>query len=67
MSIEKAVEALRSYPERASDDFREQLRMGQSAMSGEFVRQPAISLGVDRSRELAPVVRPSLLRVVART
>ena len=61
MSLAAELETLRSYPDTASGEFREQLERMRSR-TGAADSNPGTGRGVDRSRELSPIARPSILR-----
>jgi hypothetical protein len=61
MSIADQIDQLRGYPSEASDAFRGQLeraRLCREQMDGQI---PPVK-GIDRSGELVPLPRPTILR-----
>jgi hypothetical protein len=69
MAITKELESLRDFPSSASKEFRDQLE--KAKVSGEkFIgaNTPARPQpkGIDRSAELTPVARPTIVRSLVR-
>jgi hypothetical protein len=63
MKISEQIEKLRDFPSSSSDAFREQLeraRISREQMDGPA---PAVK-GIDRSGELTPIARPTIVRFV---
>jgi hypothetical protein len=67
MAIIKDIENLRDFPSSASKEFREQLERAR-ASAEKFVgaKLPEPPQGVDRSAELTPVARPTIVRSLVR-
>lgn len=64
MSLADRIEKLRHYPAHASEAFRQQLergRISRETMDG----QVAVVKGIDRSGELMPLQRPTIVRAVS--
>ena len=64
MSIADQIEQIRSFPASSSEAFREQLeraRISREQMDGSV--SPATK-GMDRSGDLTPVTRPTIVRSV---
>lgn len=66
MSIAEKIEKARSYPNRASEDFRAQIDRAREfrAAVGVSPDKTAVDRGVDRSRTLDPVSRPRIVRTL---
>ena len=66
MDTIRAIEALRNYPSTASKEFRDQIGVARDLR--EQIRgdtpEPQ-TRGIDRSRELRPVDRPTIVRTVS--
>ena len=63
MNVARQIEQLQDYPQRASDEFRGQLERARDArlkMDGNFQPQN----GIDRSGELMPLQRPTIVRTL---
>lgn len=63
MKLSEQIEMLRDFPASSSDTFREQLeraRVSREQMDGKV---PSVR-GIDRSGELAPIARPTIVRSV---
>jgi hypothetical protein len=63
MKLTEQIEQLRGYPTKASEAFRQQLeraRMSREQMDG----QVAPAKGIDRSGELTPLIRPTIVRTL---
>lgn len=63
MSLADQIDQLRGYPAEASKAFRDQLeraRICREQMDG----QPAPVKGMDRSGELTPLPRPTIVRTL---
>jgi hypothetical protein len=66
MGITKELETLRDFPSSASKEFREQLERA-NAFGEKFKPSDTPSpKGVDRSSELTPVARPTIVRSLVR-
>jgi hypothetical protein len=66
MTVAEQIEKLRGYPSEASDAFKQQLeqaRLCREQMEG----YQAPVRGIDRSGELTPIARPTIVRAVAET
>jgi hypothetical protein len=64
MGIADRIDQLRDYPATASERFREQLeraRQSREQMDGEV--NPPVK-GIDRSGELTPLPRPTIVRAI---
>lgn len=71
MSLADEILALQSYPANASEKFREQLDMADTAREQQHPKDASQqrfhpARGIDRSHEFTPVERPSLLKAFAR-
>jgi hypothetical protein len=64
MDITKELESLRNFPSSASKEFRDQLE--RAAAFGERIKTPDAPKGIDRSSELTPVARPTIVRSLVR-
>lgn len=65
MSLADRIERLRGYPANASEAFREQLeraRVCQEQMDGQLTPPK----GIDRSGELTPLPRPTIVRTLVK-
>jgi hypothetical protein len=62
MSVSDEIERLRQYPNDAPEAFREQLSRAQAQRVQ--VGQPVHPQGIDRSGELAPLPRPTIVRAL---
>lgn len=63
MSVARQIEQLQGYPQRASEEFRDQLERARDArlkMDGDVHPHN----GMDRSGELTPVQRPTIVRTL---
>jgi hypothetical protein len=72
MGIDSEISRLKSLPESASDSFRDQLQRMRSAreragVQGGEATNSLQEKGIDRSRELKPVSRPTIVRTLAET
>ncbi len=66
MALADEIERLRAYPAGASDEFRGQIdRVRELRERLNWSSAPSRDLGVDRSTELSPILRPAILRSVA--
>lgn len=67
MTVAAELERLKSYPDRASEEFRCQLEMlkkvGEQQLSSDALPQTG-GRGIDRSRELSPIARPTIVRTL---
>ncbi len=63
MSVAKQIEQLQDYPQKASEEFRQQLERGNAARM-QFDGDIAAGRGIDRSGELVPLPRPQLVRTL---
>jgi len=69
MTLAAEVEKLRSYPTVATADFREQLERVRTVRN-RLVHSNSDQVGdkgIDRSRELTPIMRPTIVRTLADT
>jgi hypothetical protein len=64
MSVAKQIEQLRDYPQKASEDFRNQLERARDA-NLRFDGGASANHGIDRSGELLPLPRPQIVRTLA--
>jgi hypothetical protein len=62
MGIAEDIERLRDYPKEASDAFKDQLSRAQGQAAPTIT--PTAPRGVDRSNELAPLPRPTIVRSI---
>jgi phage-related protein len=66
MAINKELERLRDFPSSASKEFREQLDRANAFGKKFKSPEPSKPKGIDRSTELTPVARPTIVRSLAR-
>ena len=64
MSVAQQIEKLQEYPQKASEEFRQQLRRANDARV-QFDGEAASNKGIDRSGELLPLPRPRFVRTLA--
>ena len=67
MSLAAAIEQARDYAKGASDDFRAQIdrvREGRKMTGQTQHRSDDTDRGIDRSRTLAPIRRPQIVRTL---
>lgn len=65
MTVTERIESLRSYPQNSSDSFRQQIeraRESASRMGAPPPGAPKGQQGIDRSKDLTPMPRPSIIR-----
>jgi hypothetical protein len=68
MGITNELEKLRDFPLSASKEFQEQLEKAKASAEkciGQLPERPELR-GIDRSRELTPIARPTIVRSLAR-
>lgn len=68
MAVAEKIKSIESYPQSASQEFRDQLERVGSTIAKQAstgMRGSEASKGVDRSREFSPVARPSIVRSLA--
>jgi hypothetical protein len=63
MSVAQQIEKLQDYPQKASDQFRNQLERARDARL-QFHGEVPAGRGVDRSGELLPLPRPQVVRTL---
>jgi hypothetical protein len=63
VNLADEIEQLRQYPASAADAFRQQLERARAG-SEHMIGQVEPVKGIDRSGELAPLARPTILRAV---
>jgi phage-related protein len=66
MAIMKQLESLRNFPSSASKEFRDQLERANAFGEKFRTSEPPTSKGIDRSAELTPVARPTIVRSLVR-
>ena len=64
MTIDAKLKELQSYPNQAPEAFRRQLEAAKSGSMVQLGTQPPSDRGQDRSRELAPVARPTIIKTL---
>lgn len=61
MKISEQIEQLRDFPSSSSDAFRQQLERARASREQMDGTVPPVK-GIDRSGELAPIARPTIVR-----
>lgn len=64
MSLKEKIEKFRDYPTRAPEAFREQLERAQRSRELMDNKAPVAPKGIDRSGELTPLPRPTIVRTL---
>jgi|GEM_PF-5012122 hypothetical protein len=63
MNVTDKIEGVREYPKKASEEFRQQLERARAALDKMDGQVPSVK-GIDRSGELTPLPRPTIVRVL---